>query len=93
MLRHPLAPGACRRPESVEPAPALPQFFLTRLCAVCCALSFCECVAVPQARRPGYLSPLQSTEYSRKQCTLEKTLESPLDCKEIKSVHPKGNQP
>ena len=23
----------------------------------------------------------------------EKTLESPLDCKEIKSVHPKGNQP
>ena len=23
---------------------------------------------------------------------LEKTLESPLDCKEIKSVHPKGNQ-
>ena len=28
-------------------------------------------------------------------CTvvLEKTLESPLDCKEIKQVHPKGNQP
>ena len=24
---------------------------------------------------------------------LEKTLESPQDCKEIKSVHPKGNQP
>ena len=23
---------------------------------------------------------------------LEKTLESPLDCKEIKAVHPKGNQ-
>ena len=23
---------------------------------------------------------------------LEKTFESPLDCKEIKSVHPKGNQ-
>ena len=23
---------------------------------------------------------------------LEKTLESPLDCKETKSVHPKGNQ-
>ena len=23
---------------------------------------------------------------------LAKTLESPLDCKEIKSVHPKGNQ-
>ena len=24
---------------------------------------------------------------------LKKTLESPLDCKEIKSVNPKGNQP
>ena len=23
---------------------------------------------------------------------LDKTLESPLDCKEIQSVHPKGNQ-
>ena len=23
----------------------------------------------------------------------EKTLECPLDCKEIKQVHPKGNQP
>ena len=26
------------------------------------------------------------------QIVLEKTLESPLDCKEIKPVHPKGNQ-
>ena len=25
-------------------------------------------------------------------CVLEKTLKSPLDCKEIKLVHPKGNQ-
>ena len=25
-------------------------------------------------------------------CVLEKTLESPLDCKEIKPVHPEGNQ-
>ena len=24
---------------------------------------------------------------------LEQTLESPLDCKEIQPVHPKGNQP
>ena len=24
---------------------------------------------------------------------LEKTLESPMDCKNIKPVHPKGNQP
>ena len=24
---------------------------------------------------------------------LEKTIESPLDCKEIKPVNPKGNQP
>ena len=26
-------------------------------------------------------------------CGAEKTLESPLDCKEIKPVNPKGNQP
>ena len=26
-------------------------------------------------------------------CGLEKTLESPLDCKEIKLIYPKGNQP
>ena len=25
-------------------------------------------------------------------CVLEKTLESPLDCKEIQPVHPKGNK-
>ena len=25
-------------------------------------------------------------------CVLDKTLESPLDCKEIQPVHPKGNQ-
>ena len=25
-------------------------------------------------------------------CELEKTLESPLDCKEIQPVHPKGDQ-
>ena len=26
-------------------------------------------------------------------CVLEKILESPLDCKEIQPVHPKGDQP
>ena len=26
-------------------------------------------------------------------CGLDKTLESPLDCKEIQPVNPKGNQP
>ena len=26
-------------------------------------------------------------------CGVEKTLESPLDCKEIQPVNPKGNQP
>ena len=25
-------------------------------------------------------------------CVLEKTLESPMDCKEIQPVHPKGDQ-
>ena len=30
--------------------------------------------------------------YSNNTVMLEKTLESPLDCKEIKQVNPKGNQ-
>ena len=29
----------------------------------------------------------------RRTVVLEKTLESPLDCKEIQPVHPKGDQP
>ena len=28
-----------------------------------------------------------------RELVLEKTIESPLDCKEIKPVNPKGNQP
>ena len=36
-----------------------------------------------------------STQFKRANGTvvLEKTLESPLDCKEIKPVNPKGDQP
>ena len=36
--------------------------------------------------------PLQVICVYIKIVVLEKTLESPLDCKEIQSVHPKGNQ-
>ena len=40
---------------------------------------------------------VKKAEYQRisafKLCCWKKTLESPLDCKEIKPVHPKGNQP
>ena len=35
----------------------------------------------------------QRTEAFELQLQLEKTLESPLDSKEIQPVHPKGNQP
>ena len=37
---------------------------------------------------------LDTTEvtYQQQNCVLEKTLESPLDCKEIHPVHPKGDQ-
>ena len=40
---------------------------------------------------------IKKTEWQRTDafelwCWLEKTLESPLDCKEIQPVHPKGNQ-
>ena len=30
--------------------------------------------------------------YEGKSVVLEKTVESPLDCKEVQSVHPKGDQ-
>ena len=36
---------------------------------------------------------LGSEEFMLLNCGVDKTLESPLDCKEIKEVNPKGNQP
>ena len=44
---------------------------------------------IPWTEEPG---GLQSTGLQRLEEVLEKTLESPLDCKEIQPVHPKGNQ-
>ena len=51
---------------------------------------------------PAY-TPMQQVNYSAPTLSyclfilfivvLEKTLESPLDCKEVKPVNPKGNQP
>ena len=35
---------------------------------------------------------IKKAECRRIDMVLEKTLESPLDCKEIQPVHPKGNQ-
>ena len=45
----------------------------------------------------GFIKGLSQSTYSMKfqmllSVVLEKTLESPLDCKEIKPVNPKGNQ-
>ena len=37
------------------------------------------------------LRKLSAKELMLLNCVLEKTLESPLDCKEIKPVHPEGN--
>ena len=36
---------------------------------------------------------LSTEELMLLNCVLEKTLESPLDCKEIQPVHPKGISP
>ena len=45
-------------------------------------------------RKNPYLHPLARNSHRFLQTVmLEKTLERPLDCKEIKAVHPKGNQP
>ena len=44
---------------------------------------------IPWTEEPG---GLQCTGLQRVEEVLEKTLESPLECKEIQPVHPKGNQ-
>ena len=42
--------------------------------------------------RVGLQRKLSAEELMPLNCVLEKTLESPLDCKEIQSVHPKRDQ-
>ena len=42
--------------------------------------------------RFGLWRKLSTEELMLLNCVLEKTLDSPLDCKEIKPVHPKGDQ-
>ena len=42
--------------------------------------------------RGGPSRKLSTEEFMLLNCDVEKTLKSPLDCKEIKPVHPKGNQ-
>ena len=45
-----------------------------------------------QMRQLGHKEGCTSNNWSFRIVVLEKTLESPLDCKEIQPVHPKGNQ-
>ena len=42
--------------------------------------------------RVGLERKLSMEELMLSNCGLEKTLESPLDCKEIQPVHPKGDR-
>ena len=43
--------------------------------------------------RVGLLRKLSAEELMLLNCSVEKTLESPLDCKEIQPVHSEGDQP
>ena len=58
--------------------------------------SFSECWALSQLFHSPLSLSLYCTWAPKKWCfwtvVLEKTLESPLDCKGIQAVHPKGNQ-
>ena len=40
----------------------------------------------------GLSRKLSTEELMLLNCGVEKTLEGPLDCKEVQPVHPKGNQ-
>ena len=42
--------------------------------------------------RVGLYRKLSTEELMLLNCVFEKTLESPLDCKEIQLVHPRGDQ-
>ena len=42
--------------------------------------------------RVGLQRKLSAEELLLLNCGVEETLESPLDCKEIQAVHPKGDQ-
>ena len=42
--------------------------------------------------RVGVKRKLSAKELMLLNCGVEKTLESPLDCKEIQPIHPKGDQ-
>ena len=42
--------------------------------------------------RVGLKRKVSAEELMLLNCGVEKTLESPLDCKEIQPVHPKGDQ-
>ena len=59
----------------------------TKVCLVK-AMVFQSCMDV----RVGPKRRLNVKELMLLNCVFEKTLESPLDCKEIKPVNPKGNQ-
>ena len=54
-----------------------------------------QSVAIPVASSRGSCSPLPGLTCEHKSPTvvLEKTLDSPMDSKEVKPVNPKGNQP
>ena len=43
--------------------------------------------------RVGLSRKLSTEELMLLNCGVEKTLEGPLDCKEVQPVHPKGGQP
>ena len=53
----------------------------------------CESWTIKKAERQRIdATKLMKARETLLNCGVEKTLESPLDCKEIKPVNPKGNQ-
>ena len=53
----------------------------------------CESWTIKKAEQKKEKESWASKNWSFWTVVLEKTLESPLDCKEIQTVHPKGDQP
>ena len=56
-----------------------------------CSQSY-DFLAVMYGVRVGLQRKLRAEELMLLNCDVGETFESPLDCKQIKPVHPKGNQ-
>ena len=82
-------------PSGVGQSGLLPEEFLCVMCQMSVVLVTCYAFSSSHVQmwELDHKEVWEPKNWCFRIVVLEKTLESPLDCKEIKPVHPKGNQP